>query len=86
MLKPFIAYAIDFPVLFAPFISLLAYLVCLLCRLIAERRNRKAPGTVKEAALERCKTCSKIFGIIAIITWALIGGGALLVYEAVKHM
>lgn len=79
-------YLKSFPVLWTPLIALLLYVVFLVCRLRAQRRSRKDPGAVKAETIDKLRTCTRVFGSIAIITWVLIGGGMLLLYEAVEHM
>ena len=75
-----------YPILWAPIISTIIYLCCLIPRLILKWREKKNPGSVKEEKMKRIKTCTKVFGIIAILTWVLIFGGYLLLCLAVAFM
>ena len=75
-----------YPILWAPIVSTIIHLCCLIPRLILKRREKKEPGAVKEEKMTRIKTCTKVFGIIAIITWVLIFGGYLLLCLAVAFM
>ncbi len=86
MLETIAGYFRGYPILWAPVISLGIFLVSLLCRLIAQRRNKKKPGAVKKETLEKYKICTMVFGSIATITCILIGGGMLLLYFAVEFM
>ncbi len=86
MLRDFLTGFQTFPVLWAPIISLFVYLVFRILRLTLKVREKKNPGSVKEEKMERIKTCTKVFGIIAILTWVLIIGGYLLLCLAVAFM
>lgn len=85
-MKLIFEYLTAYPILWAPIVALAAYLICLVLRLTAQKRCKKAPGAVSEKTLKNYKTCSKVFGAIAIITWVVIGGGAFLLYKAVEFM
>ena len=86
MLRDFFTGFQTFPVLWAPIISLFVYLVFRILRLTLKVREKKNPGSVKEEKMERIKTCTRVFGIIAILTWVLIIGGYLLLCLAVAFM
>lgn len=87
MLKLFSEYLNSvYPILWAPVISVIVFLVCLLCRLAAKRKNRKHPGAVKDGTLQALNKLTKVFGIIAIVTVIVIVGGLLLLNAAVAYM
>ena len=86
MLRDFLLGFQAYPVLWAPIISLFVYLVFRILRLTLKAREKKNPGSVKEEKMTRIKTCTKVFGIIAILTWVLIIGGYLLLCLAVRNM
>ena len=86
MLRDFFTGFQTFPVLWAPIVSLLIYFVFLILRLTLKTRDKKNPGSVKEEKMKRIKACTKVFGIISILTWVLIIGGYLLLCLAVAFM
>ena len=76
-----------FLILALPVLSLAGFLFYGIRRRIMRKKNEETPGAYPDEAMENCRITGKFWGVIALVSWGLLVGVALLLrFGAIPFM